>query len=405
MDYINRQIGNTLDRLAVSFPIVLVTGPRQTGKSTLLKKARGDIPYLTFDDPSEVLSARSDPKTFLALHDTPLILDEIQYMPDLFPYLKMDVDRKGGTGLYYLTGSQQFSMMKNVSESLAGRIGILQLSGISLRERYQDTFNKPFLPTLEYIRTRKPSFSCTGKELWHNIHQSSYPAVVAGKTPSNDFCSAYVKTYIERDVRALTQVGDELQFMRFIIGVASRTGQLLNYHDLAHEVGISDVTAKKWLSILVTTGIVYLLRPYANNVEKRVVKTPKLYFLDTGLAAWLTKWTMPEVLESGAMAGHIFETFVVAEILKSWLNAGLDPPVYFYRDKDGTEIDMLIEDGGYLYPVEIRKTATPTANDAASFYILKRIKGKKMGSGVVVCATDKVGILREHVFSLPVSCL
>ena len=385
--------------------MVLVTGARQVGKSTLLKKKLGDIAYLTFDDPSEVLSARTDPKTFLELHNTPLILDEIQYIPQLFPYIKMDVDSKDTVGLYYLTGSQQFFMMKNVSESLAGRIGILQLLGISLRERYNESYDKPFLPILEYIKTRKPSFSCTGKELWNVIHQGSFPAVVAGKTSWNDFYSSYVKTYLERDVRSLTQVGDELRFLQFLTVAASRTGQLLNYRDIASEVGISGPTAKSWFSILIASGIVYLLRPYSNNVEKRVVKTPKLYFLDTGLVSWLTKWKTPEVLESGAMAGNIFETFVVSEIMKSYLNAGEDPPLYFYRDKDGTEIDLIIDEGGCLYPVEIKKTASPNSNDAANFFIMGRIRGKKIGPRVVVCASNNVGMLSEGTFSLPVNYL
>ena len=402
MNYIPRHISLALERLSKSFPVVLVTGPRQIGKSTLLKTTQQDIPYLTFDDPTEILSARSDAKTFLSLHRPPIIFDEIQYIPQLFPYLKIDVDEKQDTGLYYLTGSQQFAMMKNVSESLAGRIGILQLPGISMRERNKDGFNKPFVPTFDYIQSRKPKFKYDSVTIWDIIHQGSYPAVVSGKIQADDFYRSYLKTYIERDVRALTQVGDELQFLQFITVAAARTGQLINYRDMAGDIGISEPTTKKWLSILVASGLVYLLKPYSTNIGKRMVKTPKLYFLDTGLAAWLTKWTTPQVLSAGAMAGHIFETFVISEILKSWLNAGIEPPVYFYRDKDQKEIDMLIDYNGCLYPVEIKKTATPKKDTASAFSLLKRIKGKKTGTGVVVCSAEKVGILDENIYSIPV---
>ncbi|NLK05034.1 MAG: ATP-binding protein, partial [Spirochaetales bacterium] len=280
-----------MQRFAASFPIVLVTGPRQVGKSTALHHSFPDIPYLTFDDPSQQLSVKQDPKTFLNMHQSPRIFDEVQYIPELFPYLKMDVDSRGEQGMYYLTGSQQFSMMQRVSESLAGRIGILQLLGISLRERFGDSLYSPFIPTREFIQERKSPNSCPAPKLWEYIHQGSFPVIVTKQVQAEDYYGSYVKTYLERDVRLLAQVGDELQFLQFLTVVASRTGQLLNYSDLAKEVGITGPTAKRWVSILVSTGLVYLLKPYATNVEKQVVKTPKLYFLDTGLACWLTKWS------------------------------------------------------------------------------------------------------------------
>ena len=242
-------------------------------------------------------------------------------------------------------------------------------------------------------------------EIWKSIHRGSYPAVVTGFSKQKAFYDSYIRTYIERDVRALSQVGDELQFMQFVSIVASRTGQMVNYRDIARDVQTSEPTAKKWLSILVTSGLVYLLPPFSVNVEKRVVKTPKMYFLDTGLAAYLTKWTSPDVLRQGAAAGAFFETFVIAEILKSYYHAGIEPSLYYYRDKDMKEIDLLIMENGTLYPLEIKMTATPKPGDAAAFRVLNAVKGFKIGSGGLICSADSLGILDKDRYIIPVSFL
>jgi predicted AAA+ superfamily ATPase len=405
MEFIKRHAEKALSRLTESFPVVLVTGPRQVGKTTLLQNvpATKKLPYISFDKPSEVLSAKTDPETFLALHTPPIVFDEIQYVPDLFPYLKIMADTKRTKGMYYLTGSQQFHLMKNVSESLAGRIGILHLLGLSLRESGGDSFAQPFIPTPDYLKTRnKNARAYTPVELWKIIHCGSFPAVVSGYSRREAFYDTYIKTYVERDVRALAQVGDELQFIQFITVVASRTGQMLNYRDMSRDVGISEPTAKKWLSILVTSGLVYLLPPYSANVGKRVVKTPKLYFLDTGLAAYLTKWTSPDVLASGAMAGAFFETFVIAEILKSYYNAGIEGALFYYRDKDQKEIDLLIMENGFLHPIEIKKTATPKKQDAAVFRVLDSVTGVQPGCGGVICMSTALGILDKDRYAIPV---
>ncbi|GBR73720.1 ATPase [Candidatus Termititenax aidoneus] len=381
-----------------------MTGPRQVGKTTLLQRSQGTrrAGYLSFDDPASVHSVRADAKTFLAIHPSPVIFDEIQYVPEIFPYLKMAVDGQRRAGRYYLTGSQQFQLMKNVSESLAGRIGILQLLGLSLREIAGDKFAQPFKPTRDYLTVRnKNARGRSAAELWRIIYTGAFPAVVTGQAARDDFYSAYIKTYIERDVRLLTQVGDELQFMQFITVAASRTAQMVNYRDMARDAGISEPTAKKWLSILVTSGLVYLLPPYAANVAKRVVKTPKLYFLDTGLAAYLTKWNTPETLREGAASGAFFETFVLAEILKSYYNAGLNPALFYYRDKDQKEIDLLIMENGCLYPLEIKKTANPQPQDAAAFKVLSAIKGLPVGSGGVICSCNALGILAKDRYAIP----
>jgi predicted AAA+ superfamily ATPase len=402
--FVKRHAEKALSELTLSFPVIFITGPRQIGKTTFLQNTRktGKIPYVTFDDSSETGSAKTDPKTFLSLHPPPVVFDEIQYTPELFPLLKLNADKHKRKGMYFLTGSQQFHLMKNISESLAGRIGILQLMGLSMRETNGDKFSKPFVPTMKYFTERKKSAGNYGpSSIWKTIHTGSYPAVVTGYSKQKAFYDSYIRTYIERDVRLLAQVGDELAFTQFITVAANRTGQMLNYRDMARDVQISEPTAKKWLSILVTSGLVYLLPPFSMNVEKRVVKTPKLYFLDTGLAAYLTKWTSPDVLRQGAAAGAFFETFIIAEILKSYRNAGLEPSLFYYRDKDKKEIDLLMIENGTLYPLEIKMTATPKPDDVAVFKVLKTVKGHKIGSGGLICADTVFGILGRDLYSIP----
>lgn len=403
MRTIARHTESTINRLSSEYPAVLVIGARQTGKTTLLKKIteKKSVPYLSFDDPEEELSAKTDAKTFIEFHPSPFMFDEIQYVPELFRYLKIEIDRNRKNGMYFLTGSQQFHLMEATTESLSGRIGIVQLYPFSERELRSDTFSEPFIPTKEYLLTRnsalrkaKTEFSV--QKTWKSIHRGFFPEVALEKVPPNDFYANYLKTYVERDIRKLAQVADELQFMQFISVVASRTSQLVNYSDIADECSISEVTAKKWLSLLATSGLVYLLRPYSVNVEKRVVKTPKIYFMDTGLAAYLTKWINPEVMQNGAMAGAFFETYAVAEIIKSFANKGLEPPIYFYRDKDKIEIDVLIEQNGILFPVEIKKTASPDSNDAKNFFITSRLKNVKIGQCLVLCNTSSVVSLSKN---------
>ena len=354
MDFINRHAKKTIERMANSYPAVLVTGARQTGKTTLLQKSieSKNIQYLTFDDPMEEASAKSDPKSFLEFHPYPYMFDEIQYFPDLFRYLKIQIDKNRHNGMYFLTGSQQFKLMETASESLSGRIGIVELYPLSAREIRGEEFSENFIPSKEFILSRNSNFTQNDfsvEKTWKAIFTGGYPEVVKGNVLPKDFYANYLKTYIERDIKKLTQVADEMQFLQFISVVASRTSQLLNYSDISKDCGISEVTAKKWISLLVSSGLVYLLQPYSTNIEKRVVKTPKLYFMDTGLAAYLTRWTNPDVMRTGAMAGAFFETYVVSEIIKSFANNGEEAPIYFYRDKDKYEIDLLIEQNNTLY--------------------------------------------------------
>ena len=413
MNFIARHAEKTLVRFADSFPAVLVTGARQTGKTTLLKRITESksVQSTTFDDIAEEQFAKSDEKTFLEFHASPYMFDEVQYVPELFRYLKIEIDKNRHNGMYYLTGSQQFKLMEKATESLSGRIGIVQLYPLSAREIREDNFSESFVPSKEYILKRNKcvsDYDFSVQKTWNHIFKGGYPEVQKGTVSPKDFYSSYLKTYIERDIKNLSQVADEMQFLQFITVVASRTSQLVNYGDIARECGISEVTAKKWLSLLVTSGIVYLLKPYFANVEKRVVKTPKLYFIDTGLAAYLTKWTTPEVMQSGAMAGAFFETYVVGEIIKSFSNNGEEAPIYFYRDKDKIEIDLLIEQNNTLYPVEIKKTATPSNDDAKNFFILSRIKNVQIAQPVIVCNTNKVSAVKKNevtALTLPIEFL
>jgi len=390
------------------FGAVLVTGARQVGKTTLLKEVIGSIRYVSLDDKIQLISAVNQSGTFFKDNPPPVFVDEVQYAPNLFPQIKIILDREKKKGRFFLSGSQQFEMMKNVSESLAGRLGILTLPGISLRELYGVPFCEPFLPTDEYFANRKKYETVIQyNEIWDIIHRGSFPELSAN--PDFDwrlFYAAYVKTYIERDVRDLSQVGNEVKFLQFMTVAASCTGQLLNIASLARDVGISQPTAERWLSILVTSDLIVLLKPYFNNITKRTVKTPKLYFLDAGLAAYLTRWNTPEVLKNGAMAGAFFETFIVGEIIKSYGNKGiLDLPIYFYRDRDGNEIDLLIEDNGILYPIEIKKHADPVKADIAKFSMIDKIPTVRRGPGGVICMYDDLVSLQGNDKVIPITLL
>lgn len=404
--YIIRHMEETIKKTEKMFGAILLTGPRQVGKTTLLKELTAGITYVTLDDPLVRNSACEEPGTFFKITPPPVFIDEIQYAPNLFPHIKIILDRDRKKGQFYLSGSQQFKMMKNVSESLAGRIGILNLLGLSLREIKQVEFNKPFIPTSEYFNERRKKLAYNDyHEIWRIIHRGSMPELYAN--PDMDwqmFYANYTKTYIERDVRELTQVGDENKFIKFMMIIASYTGQLFNQASVARDVGVSQPTIERWISILRASNIVYLLQPYYNNVTKRAIKTPKLYFLDTGLAAYLTRWNTPEVLQNGAMAGAFFETFVIAEIIKSYYNAGiLEPPLYFYRDKERHEIDLIIYQDMELYPIEIKKHADPSKNDVAVFEVLDKIKDVKRAAGGVICMYDNLLPLKGEEMIIPLN--
>lgn len=408
MSNIQRTLRKPILDANANFKIIMLTGPRQVGKTTLLQDTESQSrSYVTLDDLEMRLAAQQDPASFLARLDLPVLIDEIQYAPNLFPYIKMAVDKAKQPGLLWLTGSQQFDMMKNVTESLAGRVAILHLQGISLAEEQNRADDPPFLPDLALLTARqKTAKPLTLPELYHKIWRGAYPDMVVQANDNNweRFYSSYVSTYIQRDVRDYLSINNIAAFHKFMQIAAARTGQLINYADMARDVGVSEVTLKTWLNVLHASGIVYLLQPYFNNRSKRLIKTPKLYFMDTGLCAFLMGWLTPDVLERGAMSGAILETWVIAEIIKSYLHYGRTPRVYFYRDKEKREVDLLIEENGTLYPIEIKKTASLRNSDFKGFSMLENLN-TPIGHGGVVCLVNTLVPLSADVDGIPVGYL
>lgn len=391
-----------------TFKSILVTGARQTGKSTVLQKLFPEKKYVPVDDPFIEEQAVEQPEMFMMLNPPPVIYDEVERAPNLFRYIKIKCDESDERGMFCLSGSQPLELMEGVSESLSGRIGIIELSGLSMREIKGDSFNRPFVPTMEYVQERSKSVK-PFDNIWEVIHRGGYPELQNPEVDWSVFYSSYIKTYLERDVRSLSAVQNLDDFRKFMIAVAARTGQMINYANIADEVGKDQSTIKRWLSVLEASGIIYLLEPFSSSVLKRAIKTPKVYFRDTGLAAYLTRWLTPETLANGAMSGAFFETFVISEILKSYSNRGIDYRycVSYYRGRDKkktseNEIDLIIEENGTLYPVEIKRSSKVTAEQTSAFSVLDGIPDKKRGMGAVICMCPQPGVLRENILQLPV---
>ena len=356
MSYIKRDIENKILSLSQEYACILVTGPRQVGKTTMLRQLMSsERNYVTLDDMEERRLAKTDPALFLQIHDLPLFVDEVQYAPELFSYIKIAIDNGAAPGSFWLTGSQAFRMMELAQESLAGRAALLHMPSLSQHEIYGSGDNTPFTVELEALKARRAAGAPANLEgIYQRIWKGSLPGYVSGKFTDRDvFYSSYLQTYIDRDVSELVALTDKLLFQDFIRAAACRAGQMLNVHDIAQDVGVSDDTAKRWLQVLEKSDIIFYLRPYSNNLLKRTVKTPKMYFFDTGLVAYLTRYSSPEILQNGAINGAILENFVVAEILKSYQNNAQDCLLWYYRDKSSNEIDMVIENDGQLQcPVE-----------------------------------------------------
>jgi hypothetical protein len=378
--------------------VLLLTGPRQVGKTTLLEHLAGvERRRVSLDDPAMRAAAREDPGLLLQRFPPPLLIDEVQCAPGLLPHIKMAADRLKKPGLFWLTGSQQFHLMEGVSETLAGRVAIMSMLGLSEAEaRRQGPGTRPFLPTrAELARRAASSTPLPLGTLYRHVWRGWFPALVSGRIKDRDlFYSSYVQTYLQRDVKDLASVGDEAAFLRFVRACAARTAQLLNLSELARDADININTAKRWLSILETSFQVLLLQPFHHNLTKRLTKSPKLYFLDTGLCAYLTQWSSPETLEAGAMSGAVFETFVIAEIVKSWWNQGLFPQMHFYRDGEGREVDLLLIRDRTIYPIEIKKTASPRAADVGAASALGRGPYTVADSTIVCLAREAYPIAR-----------
>ena len=421
MSSIKRHIEPVVARRAKNSKAIMLTGPRPVGKSTLFKHLFSDVNQVTFDDDLLLAQAEEDAGLFLLNNPCPLMIDEVQKCPTIFNRLKIVLDSTEKLSNFFLTGSQKLQLMENVSDSLAGRISVVELEGLSLREINGVDFNRHFVPTEEYLSEREKHLKKYPADIWETIHRGSYPELYANPEREwIDYYQSYVKTYLERDVNKLVKARNHLTFIRFMTAVAARTGQKINYANLASELDVSEVTVKEWISILEKSSIVYILKPYKASVLNRAIKTPKLYFRDTGLCCYLTRWLTPETLKNGAMAGAMFETFVINEILKSYSNEGLeyDFDVYYYngrdkkkKDEDGKtievdgEIDFIIQENGILYPVEIKMSTMPKASMASEFNILDGIPDKKRGTGAIICLINRKLYLRENLVALPLEYL
>ena len=404
MNYISRSLEKIVSEVTKEYPVVLVTGPRQVGKTTMLQKLMEgtDRNYVSLDDLNERSLAKTDPDMFLQIHKPPVLIDEVQYAPELFTYIKIIVDKNHNPGDFWLTGSQVFKLMQGVRESLAGRVAVLSLTALSQAEICKGKM-KPFTIDLEELkergRERKPADTI---EIFNRIFKGSMPAVVSGQNSNSQiFYSSYLSTYIERDVKGLSDSIDSLKFLRFITAVAARCGQMLNIADIAQDADVNQKLVKDWLGILETLGIIFYLHPYSNNLLKRLVKTPKLYFYDTGLVCYLTKWSSAETLESGAMNGAVLENYVVSEILKTYLNSGIYPFVYYYRDKDSKEIDIILEHDGVLNPIEIKKSANPGSELVKVFKLLDKSSTPR-SKGAILCMKPELTAIDKDNFIVPI---
>ena len=408
--YITRHMEKPVMELNEQYPVLLLTGPRQVGKTTMLEhlievegKGRKKV---SLDDLTLRELAKTDPKMFFQLYQPPLLIDEVQYAPELFPYIKIMVDERHQPGDFWLTGSQLFKMMEGVQESLAGRVALLHLSPLSQSEIMKRPPEPPFSLELPLLSERQNGRQMLNTpEVFQRIHQGGMPALVTG-TYSNAsiFYSSYIDTYMERDVRRLSNDIDSLKFLRFLRSVAARTSQQVNYKGIADDAEIDQTTAKNWLHVREALGIIFLLEPYSNNVLKRTVSTPKLYFYDSGIVCYLTRWSSPETAMEGAMSGALLENYTVAEIIKTYQNAGQEPFLYYYRDKDAREIDLILERDGKLFPIEIKKMASPPKKLTKVFDLIDKSPLQR-GTGAILCMADQLGAFDQNNLIVPISLI
>ena len=404
MAYIKRDIEEKIISLSKEYSCILVTGPRQVGKTTVLRQLMdAEREYVTLDDMDERSLAKRDPAMFLQIHSTPIMIDEVQYAPELFSYIKMEIDNGAAPGTYWLTGSQAFKLMELAQESLAGRVAILHMSSLSQHEIYGSGNCVPFTLELSSLKQReKTNAPADIAEIYDRIWKGSMPGLASGKFSDRDvFYSSYLQTYIDRDVKEQVQLADPLLFRDFVRAAACRAGQMLNVHDIAQDIGVSDDTAKRWLQVLERSDVIFFLRPYSNNLLKRTVKTPKMYFFDTGLVAYLTRYSSPEILANGAINGAILENFVVSELLKSYYNNAKECLLWYYRDKSSNEIDMVIESDGMLHPLEIKRSVNPGSELISAFNLLDKASIPR-GNGAILCMRSKLSAINSENYIVPI---
>jgi len=405
MDYIKRTLEQKILEINEDYSCLLLIGPRQVGKTTMLEHFMGGTnrQKVTLDDIENRRLAKTDPALFLELHPAPVLIDEVQYAPELFSYIKINVDNGAAPGSYWLTGSQAFQLMELAQESLAGRTAIVHMSALSQSELYGDHWSEPLSLNLQKLNSRKEHLAACGSvEMFERIWNGGMPGHRSGRFKDRDvFYSSYIQTYINRDVTDMIPGVDKLLFADFIRAAACRVGQMLNTHDIAGDVGVSDDTAKRWLQVLEKSEVIFYLRPYSNNLLKRTVKTPKMYFFDTGLVAYLTKYSSPEILMNGAMNGAILENYTVAEIRKTWLNSAKECLMHYYRDKDTNEIDMVVEADDELHPLEIKKSTNPGTELASAFKVLDK-GAVPRGTGAILCLREELSAIDRSTFILPI---
>ncbi|MGN1109070.1 MAG: ATP-binding protein [Oscillospiraceae bacterium] len=404
MNYIKRDIESKILSLSAEYSCILITGPRQVGKTTVLKQLMtDDREYVTLDDLEERKLAKTDPAMFLQVHNLPIFIDEVQYAPELFSYIKIAIDSGAAPGAFWLTGSQAFKLMELAQESLAGRVAILHMTSLSQHEIYGSGDTQPFSIDLAQLKSRrKTNAPADMREIYERIWNGSMPGLASGRFSDRDvFYNSYLQTYIERDVSELIERVDKIMFADFVRAAACRSGQMLNIHDIAMDVGVSDDTAKRWLAVLERSGVIFYLRPYSNNLLKRTVKTPKMYFFDTGLVAYLTRYSSPEILASGAINGAILENYVVSEIRKTYFNNAKECLMWYYRDKDSNEIDMVMESDGELHPIEIKRSVNPPSELISAFSVLDKGSVPR-GKGAIICMRPELSAVNSDNLIVPV---
>lgn len=393
-------------KLTKEYSCILITEPRQVGKSTMLGHIDSTRNKVTLDDLQERNLAKNDPEMFLKLHKTPILIDEVQYAPELFSYIKIAIDNGAEPGSFWLTGSQSYKLMSLAQETLAGRIAILNLTTLSQHELYSNGELLPFTLSLDELKQREQL--CEKADvgsIFERIWQGGLPGLASGKYTNRDiYYSSYLQTYLSRDVKEEMPIKDDSKFIDFIRAVACRVGQELNVHSIATDVEVSDDTAKRWLGMLEKSEVIFYLHPYSNNLLKRVVKTPKLYFFDTGLVCYLTKYSNAEILQNSSINCAILENYIVAEIRKSYLNSGKEIYMYYYRDKDQAEIDLILEYDGELHPIEIKKSSNPNSTMVKNFEILSK-SSLPVGLGAIVCMKNSITALDSKTLIIPVWCL
>lgn len=404
MPYIKRDLEEKILSLSKEYAAILITGPRQVGKTTVLRQLmQENRGYVTLDDLEDRAMARNDPALFLQLHGRPILIDEVQYAPQLFSYIKIEIDNGAAPGSFWLTGSQAFHMMELAQESLAGRVALLHMPSLSQHEIYGSGFASPFSIQLDSLKERAKTHTPADlHEIYHRIWKGSMPGLISGRFSDRDvFYSSYLQTYIERDVSELVNLTDKLIFRDFIRSAACRVGQILNIRDIAQDVGVSNDTAKRWLQVLEKSDIIFYLRPYSNNLLKRTIKTPKLYFFDTGLVSYLTKYSSPDVLANGALNGQILENYVVSELLKTYQNHAKECLLWYYRDKEMREIDMIIESDGILHPLEIKRSVNPGKELIRAFDILDKGRVPR-GKGALLCMRPALSAVDSDNYVIPI---